>query len=310
MTVTTPDTTSGPLAAPVTGRESRWRRVVRMGRRDKLAVAALVTVILIVVVALAAPLIAPHDPSQQEITNRLQPPVWADGGAWAHPFGTDQLGRDILSRVIWGARMSLLIGVASVALAMAIGVTAGLIAGYVGGWVERVIMQLCDINASFPGILIAIIVLMVLSPKIWLMILVLGGNTWLIHARMVRGEVKALRETEFVEAARAIGARPRRIMRRHLLPNITSSLVTLGVLEIAHLIIAESILSFLGLGVQPPLSSWGLMIGESRNYVSTAWWLIAFPGLAIMVTVLSMNLVANWLRTVSDPVVRYSRGEA
>jgi len=311
MTAVTPEPTSPGLERVIDAAEYRDRRLARAGRMvrsEKLAIAALLTSGFMILIAIAAPVIAPHDPAAQDILQRLRPPAWSEGGDWSHVLGTDQLGRDVLSRLLYGARMSLFIAFASVLVAVSIGVVMGMLSGYIGRWVDSVIMELADIFASFPGILVAIIVLSVFNPSIWLIIAVLGIEGWMIQARMVRGQVKALRETEFVEAARAVGAGPVRIMRKQLLPNIMAALLTLAVLELARLIIAESILSFLGLGVQSPDSSWGLMIGEGRDYITTAWWVVAFPGLAIVLTVLSLNLVSSWLRTATDPFLRHGKG--
>lgn len=254
-----------------------------------------------VVAALAAPLIAPADPAAVDLRGRLKPPAWVEGGTMEHPLGTDHLGRDVFSRTLYGARVSLLVGVVATAIACTVGVVAGLVSGYFGGRVDSILMRLVDIQQSFPFLALAIAVVAVLGAGVENTMLVLGIGGWTLFARVVRGEVLSLREREYVEAARAVGVTDFRIMFWHILPNIVSPLVVLTSFVFALIIVVEASLSFIGLGIQPPASTWGLMLSEARNYLESSWWLPTFPGLAITVTVLGVNLLGDWLRDVMDP---------
>jgi ABC-type dipeptide/oligopeptide/nickel transport system permease subunit len=258
---------------------------------------------LIIVSALLAPWIAPHDPTAQSLGDRLQAPVFF-GGSSDHVLGTDQLGRDLFSRTLYGARISLVIAACVVLVAGTIGITLGLIAGYLGGWADAVIMRVADMQLAFPGILLDLIILYAFGPSAKLLIIILSLNGWMVYARITRSLVLPLRKSDYVEAAEMSGAGPMRVMGGHLLPNLTSSLITLAVLEFARVILAEAALSFLGYGIQPPQSSWGLIVAQGQDYVSSAWWLVAVPGLFIFLTVLSSNLLASWLRIHTDPKQR------
>ena len=260
-------------------------------------------VLLIVAMALLAPVIAPHDPTAQSLGDRLQAPV-GFGGTGDHLFGTDQLGRDLFSRVVYGARVSLMIAAAVVLIAGGIGVTLGLVAGYFGGVVDAVIMRAADMQLAFPGILLDLIILFALGPSAKLLIVVLALNGWMVYARITRSLVLPLRKADYIEAAEIGGARAGRIMRVHLLPNLTSPLITLGVLEFARIILAEAALSFLGYGIQPPQSSWGLIVAQGQDYITVGWWLVTIPGIFIFLTVLGSNLLASWLRVYTDPKQR------
>lgn len=259
---------------------------------------------LIVVSAISAPLVAPHDPNAQSIADRLAPPAWLSGGSVTHLLGTDELGRDILSRIIYGARTSVLIGVAVVTITMALGVLAGLLAGYVGGWVDTLIMRVVDIQFAFPGLLLSMAIVLVLGASAHTVIIALSIDGWLVYCRLSRSMVLSVRNTTYVEAAKTIGCPTPRLLRKHVLPNIVSPLITLATLEFARIVLAESTLSFLGLGIQPPLVSWGLMLNNGEDYLTVAWWLITFPGLVLTLTVLSANVVASWLRVAADPLQR------
>ncbi len=274
---------------------------------DKAGLAGFVVILLIVLMALLAPLIAPHDPAAQNVIARLRPPAWLARGDWAHPLGTDQLGRDVLSRIIWGARITLFIGAAVVLVAGTIGVTVGLLAGYRGGRTDSLLMRLVDIQVSFPGILLILLVVSVVGPGTGTLVLVLSVTNWMVYARLVRGLVLSARQTPYVEAAEVIGCRPGRVIARHILPNLVSPLLTVGILEFTNVVLAEAAVSFLGLGVQPPATSWGLDVAGGRDYIFIAWWLVTFPGLAIVATVLSINLFAGWLRVTLDPKEREKR---
>ena len=271
--------------------------------RSGTGVFGLVVVLLIVVTALLAPWITGHDPTDQALGDRLLPPL-GFGGSTEHIFGTDQLGRDLLSRVLHGARISLMIAAAVVVLAGGIGITLGLIAGYVGGLADTIIMRAADMQLAFPGILLDLIILFALGPSAKLLIIVLALNGWMVYARITRSLVLPLRKSDYIEAAEISGARTGRIMRVHLLPNLTSPLITLGVLEFARIILAEAALSFLGYGIQPPEASWGLIVAQGQDYVTVGWWLVTIPGLFIFLTVLGSNLLASWLRIFTDPKQR------
>jgi peptide/nickel transport system permease protein len=259
---------------------------------------------LVCVAAVGAPWLVPHDPLAQSLESRLRPPAWSDGGLWRHPLGSDHLGRDILSRLIYGARISLLVGLAAVAISGAIGVGLGLLTGYYGGRLDAVIMRLVDIQLAFPFILLAISVVAVLGTGLRNVIIVLGVGGWMVYARVVRGQVLALREREFVQAAHALGVPTPTILRRHVLPNVLTPVIIVGTFAVASNIITEASLSFLGLGVEPRIPTWGAMLSDGRAYIGRAWWLTTFPGLAILLTALSINLLGDWLRDRLDPRLR------
>ncbi|PWJ11164.1 peptide/nickel transport system permease protein [Jannaschia seohaensis] len=276
-------------------------------RGDGTAMTGVVFLVLLLLVAIFAPLIAPHDPEAQNIIARLKPPAWMDRGDWAHVLGTDHLGRDVLSRLIHGSRISLIVGAATVALAGGFGVLMGLTAGYVGGRTDNWISAVIDTQVAFPGLLLALMILAVVGPSTMTVIVVLALNGWMVYARVTRGVVLSLKHTAFVEAAGLLGCSTWRVMLRHLLPNLSAPLLTLATLEFARIVLAEAALSFLGLGVQPPATSWGLDVAQGKEYMFRAWWLVTFPGLAIALTVLAINLIATWLRVTSDPLEREKR---
>lgn len=275
--------------------------------RDKTGFFGLLIVVLMVLTAIFAPLMAPADPSAQSLMDRLLPPFWMHGGSLTHILGTDQLGRDILSRVIYGSRISLLVGVSVVAVSMTVGITLGVTAGYFGGRLDSVLMRIVDTQAAFPGLLLAMLILAAVGPSAGTVIIVLILDGWLVYARVARGTVLSLRETAYVEAAEIVGCKANRVMWRHIMPNLASPILTLSVLEFARIVLAESVLSFLGLGVQPPQTSWGLEIAEGQNFIFSNWWLVTFPGVAIVLTVLGVNLFASWLRVAADPQEREKR---
>ena len=284
-------------AAAPDGGGAAWHRLLRL----KWGVGGAAIFLVIVLSALFAPVISPHDPLPVDIRHRMAPPAWMDGGTRAHILGTDQIGRDLLSRVIWGGRVSLLVGVSAVLLSATIGVLFGLAAGYFAGQVDWSIMTLINVMLTFPFVLLALAVIAVLGPSVPNMITVLGVTGWPVYARIIRAETFALREREFVVAARALGTSHVRIIFRQILPNLVSPIVVVATLQIAQVIILESFLSFLGLGVQPPTPAWGNMLGEGRVYMFNSWWIAAFPGLAIFVTTLVINLMGNGLRDWLDP---------
>jgi ABC-type dipeptide/oligopeptide/nickel transport system permease subunit len=275
--------------------------------RDRVATAAVLFLLLLLAFALFAPWIAPHDPAAQDLRARLDPPVWLEDGTWNHVLGTDNLGRDVLSRIIHGARSSLSIALSVLALAGGFGVTMGLIAGFIGGRVDSIIMRIVDTQLSFPDLLLALTILTVVgsAPGTIVIILAIGG--WMIFARMTRGIVVSARQDGYVEAAEMVGASNLRIITRHVLPNLSAPLLNLAIIEFARIILAEAALSFLGMGVQPPATSWGLDVAIGKDHVFGAWWLVTFPGLAIALTILSANMLANWVQGTIDPQERDRR---
>ena len=293
-----------PPVAPVPTGGSRVVRAVRVLLEDKVALVASVFIALVVFAAVFAPLVAPSSPSQVQLQDRLLPPVWSNGGSWSNVLGTDALGRDILSRIFFGARTSLLIGASVVLISGAFGTLMGLVAGYRGGRWDTAIMRLADAQLAFPGLLLVIIVIGVLGPSIEVIIVVISIYGWMIYARLVRGLVLQLREQLYVRAAEMSGCRAGRLMRRHLMPNLVSPLMTQSMLELARVVLVEASLSYLGLGIQPPDASWGLMVAENQTYLADGWWAVFFPGVTLALMVLSINLVSSWLRVRSDPQQR------
>jgi len=278
--------------------------LVRSLLKSKLALIGLVIIVLAGATAVAAPLLAPADPALVAVAERLHPPMWQEGGSPVYILGTDSLGRDILSRLIYGARVSLLVGCVSVFLAGLIGVTVGLVAGYFGGWLDTVLMRIADIQMAFPFILLAITLMAVLGSSLGNVIFTLAITGWVSYARMVRGQVLSLREKEFIDAARCVGAPSLRIIWRHVLPNTISPIIVLASFGVSSAIIGEAGLSFLGLGVPLSVPSWGAMLSQARAVQSKAWWPAAFPGIAITATVFGINVVGDWLRDVLDPHLR------
>ena len=283
------------------GSRQDFRRVLRDLFKNKAALLGLVILAVITASAILASVISPADPVFQEVSVRLEPPTLAGGDGRAHLLGTGHLGRDILSRLIFGARISLVIGICAVALAGTLGTLIGLVAGYRGGRIDDLCMRLTDTMLAMPFILLALAVIAVLGSSLRNIIFVLGITSWVSYARVVRAEVLTLRTREFVSAAQALGSHGGRIIFRHLLPNVLTPVIVIATLEVARMIILESALSFLGLGVQPPTPTWGGMLADGRAYLSTAWWLATFPGLCIMLSVLGINLLGDWLRDVLDP---------
>jgi peptide/nickel transport system permease protein len=258
-------------------------------------------VVAVAACALLAPWIAPHDPNLQNLALAFKPPSWVAGGDHAFVLGTDNLGRDILSRIIWGSRVAGMVGLSSVAIGGIIGVSLGIIAGYFGGLADDVIARVADVQLAFPAVLLAIAVVGVIGPSLITVIATIGITGWVQYVRVVRAEALSLREREFVIAAIATGSSLSRILARHVLPSIASSITVLATFEVARAIILESALSFLALGVPPGVPSWGTMLADGRQYLDTAWWLGLFPGLAISFTVLGVNLFGDGLRDALDP---------
>ena len=290
-----------PLAAPRPWTDREWVGLLRRLVRRRTALFGMLVVLGVLLAALFAPLVSPFDPLEQDIGQRLREPGWQDAQGHLHPLGTDHLGRDILSRIVFGSRIALMVGLAAVAISGLLGMFIGLIAGYFGGRVDDFLMRLADIQLAFPFILLAIAVIGVLGPSLRNIIIVIGVSSWVVYARVVRGEVLSIREREYVQAAIALGSQHWRVLRHHVLPNTFTPWLVVATLDMARVIVIESALSFLGLGVQPPTPTWGGMLADGRVYLSTAWWLATFPGLAILITVLGINLFGDGLRDTLDP---------
>jgi peptide/nickel transport system permease protein len=284
--------------------KARGKWLPRAGSRyweNKSALVGLAIMAVVVVAAIGADAIMPHFYGDQDLMERLKPPVWNAGGTWDHILGTDSLGRDVWSRMIYGARVSMLVSLAGVFAAGVVGVLLGLLAGYYGKFLGGVIMRITDVQLTFPPLLLAIAIMAVLKPSLMNVIIVLSLRSWVIYARTVRGLVLSEKTKDYVLAALSIDASNRRIMFRHILPNIMGPIIVISTFQLPALILTEASLSFLGLGVQPPVPSWGEMLNSSRDYISSAWWLVTFPGVAIMITVLGGNLLGDGLRDRLDP---------
>ncbi len=277
-----------------------WRRA---RRHVKLIFGGAILVVMLAGAG-AAPGLAPHNPFVAAPAHRLWPPAWAPGGTSAYLLGTDQLGRDILSRLIYGARVSLIVGICSVAIALPVGTAAGLLAGFRGGRVDALLMRLVDTQLSIPFLLLAISIISVVGASTINTILVLALGGWPMYARVVRADTLSLRERDFIEAARAIGGSRVRVVARHMAPHVLGTVSVIGSFATAQMILLESSLSYLGLGVQPPVPSWGRMLSEGQSYVMLAWWLATFPGCAIALTVLAINFIGDWVRDHLSPQTR------
>ncbi len=289
------------LAAARVDAPDRTRATLRRLARVRWGIVSAVVLLLVVATSALAPWIAPHDPLAVDIRHRLVPPQWMDGGTPEHLLGTDQVGRDLLARMMYGGRVSLVVGVGAVLISATIGVLLGLGAGYFGGRADWTIMTGINVMLTFPFVLLALAVIAVLGPSLINMIIVLGVAGWPIYARVIRAETMALVERDFVLASRALGMSHVRIVFRQIAPNLVSVIVVIATLQVAQVIILESFLSFLGLGIQPPTPAWGNMLGEGRLYMLNSWWIATFPGLAIFLTTLVINLIGNALRDWLDP---------
>ena len=282
-------------------RKEMWRALESLVT-SRWALVGMLILFIVTFVAIFGPQLAPFDPNRQNIMMRLLEPGEAGAGDLTYWLGSDQLGRDVFSRLLYGARVSLLVGVAAIAVGGTIGIIAGLLSGYYGGWIDDVIMRLGDIQLAFPFILLAIMFLVVLGPGLVNIILVLGIGQWITYARIVRAQTLSLREKEYVEAARAMGDSTFSILFRTILPNIIAPLTVIASFNVAGVILSEAALSFLGLGVPPDVPTWGSMLSESRDHLlSNKWWMSLFPGLAIIFTVLAFNIIGDWLRDFLDP---------
>jgi peptide/nickel transport system permease protein len=294
--------TMEPTGFTGTGRRSeRWGRVLRKLLGNSGAVFGLIMVLGVIVSAIFAPLLSPHDPILSDLEKRLLPPIGQAGADPGYLLGTDYLGRDIVSRLIYGARISLVVSISAVVFSAILGTIIGLISGFYGGMIDSIFMRLADVQLAFPFILLAIAIIAVLGPSLQNIIIVMAITGWVIYARVVRAEILSLREKEFVIATRALGGSNGRIIFHHLLPNVIPQCIVIITLEMARMIIMEAALSFLGLGIQPPTPTWGGMLADGRVYLATSWWLATFPGLVIMLVVLGINLLGNWFRDVLDP---------
>jgi peptide/nickel transport system permease protein len=290
-----------PLPSARSSSSREWVTLLRRLVRRRTALFGMLVFLGVLLAAVLAPLVSPFDPLEQDIGQRLRAPGWQDAQGRVHPLGTDHLGRDILARIVYGSRIALVVGLAAVLISGVLGMIIGLVAGYFGGRVDDFLMRLADIQLAFPFILLAIAVIGVLGPSLRNIIIVIGVSSWVVYARVVRGEVLSIREREYVHAAIALGSRNGRVLWSHVLPNTFTPWLVVATLDMARVIVIESALSFLGLGVQPPTPTWGGMLADGRVYLSTAWWLATFPGLAILVTVLGINLLGDGLRDTLDP---------
>ena len=269
--------------------------------RSKAAFISAIVLLLVAVAAVAAPEITPNDPFSIKLIQRLKPPGYVDSAGSTYWLGTDTLGRDVYSRVVYGARVSLVVGLSAVLISGTVGLLLGLLSGFFGGWVDDIIMRVADIQLSFPTILLALAIMAVLGGGLDKLILVLGLTGWVQYGRIVRGQVLSIKQEEFVLAARATGERNWRIVFQHILPNIWSPIIVIASFSVATNIVAEASLSFLGVGVPPSIPSWGTMLADGRQYIGLAEWLTIPPGLAISLTVLSINILGDWLRDFLDP---------
>jgi len=276
-------------------------RMIRSLRQQPSRGIGLVILSLIIFAAVFAPYITPQAPETTSLQLRLKPPFWMEGSVSPHFLGTDQLGRDIWTRIVYGARISLYIGLLAMLVAGPVGVLLGLISGYWGKMIDVVIMRIADAQLSIPSILLAVTIMAVLGRSLIILIVVLGVTKWVEYARVARAEVLRLKESDFVLASTVVGAKARRILFQHILPNLMTPIIVLASFSVAEMILAEASLSFLGLGVQPPTPSWGSMISDGRDYLTNAWWVAAWPGVAVLITVLAINFVGDWLTEVLHP---------
>jgi len=289
-----------PIMAP-----SRVGELWRSLRRGVGALLGAGLLLLMILSAFLAPVLSPHDPLEAEVTKRLRPPVWTAKGTSEHLLGTDQLGRDVLSRTIYGSRVSLIVGITAVVISGVLGVLLGLIAAQ-GGRLDALIMRVADVQLAFPFILLAIAVVAVVGGGLLNVILILGVTGWVSYGRVVRSQALSVKEKEYVEAARALGSRSLVLVFRHILPNVMTPVIVLATFNVASYMVAEASLTFLGLGVQPTIPSWGIMLADGREYMRAGWWMAIFPGLALVLTVLSINLLGDWLREYLDPRLRHT----
>jgi len=297
-----------PAPAPINTKTTRakaaqntlWQLLLR----DRAGLIGLVLFVLVVLAALCAPWLAPHDPLAQDLRSSRLPPAWLEGGDWAYPLGTDTLGRDLWSRILYGSRVSLTVGFFGVVIAGAIGLVVGLVAGYVGGRVDNAIMTVVNIVLALPYLLFVVVIAGILGRSLFNVILIFGITDAPIFVRVVRGEVLRLRRSVYVEAAQSVGAQDGRILFQHILPNLLGPFLTVATFEMSAMILYEAGLGFLGLSVPPDVPSWGNMLEAGRQHLQRFWWIATLPGLAIMIASLGMNLLGDWLRDALDPRLR------
>jgi peptide/nickel transport system permease protein len=293
-------------SAPMSGARRELVLTLKRLRRNKGATLGVAILLIVSIAAIFSSYITPHDPTFRDIARRLKPPMYQQDGQ-TFLLGTDAVGRDIFSRIIYGTRITLIVGLASVFFAGSIGVLIGLLAGYLGGWFDSLAMRIADVQLAIPFMVLAIAVAAVLGNSLTNTIIVLGITGWVTYGRLVRSETLSVRRNEYVTAAEAIGVQPARIVFRHILPNVGATIIVAATQMVARMLLAEASLSFLGLGIPFTTPTWGVMIAEGRDYLTTSWWVSTFPGLAIVLTVMSANLVGDWLRDVSDPRQQLAR---
>lgn len=284
---------------------STLRDFWRLYRKNRLAVWGLAVITIMVIAAVFAPYLTPYHPEKPDFTALRKPPAWMPGGSLAHPLGTDHLGRDMLTRIIHGGRISLTVGLVVIFFATTLGTILGLISGYYGGRIDAVIQRIVDTLLSFPYLILATALVAVLGPGLQNMLVALAYKEWIYPCRVVRSEVLAAKNQEYVEAAKAAGAGDLHIMFREILPNVFGSVIVVATLRVAWVILMEASLSFLGLGVEPPAPAWGTIISEGRRFINTQWWISTFPGIAVLLTALGINLIGEGLRDALDPRMRY-----
>ncbi len=278
------------------------RQAVDTLRRAPLIPLAIIVIVLFT--AIFAPLLTPHSTTKPSLADRLTPPVWQEGGSWEHPLGTDALGRDLATRLMYGGRVSMMVALFTLAIGGGVGTAIGLVSGYFGGRIDAVFMRSADSTLAFPIILFAILLVVAVGPNLANVVIAVALVLWARYARVIRGEVLALRERDFIARARVAGCSHLRIVLFHLFPNTVNTLLVLLTLQVGWVIIVEASLSFLGAGIPPPTPAWGSMVSDGREYVDTAWWVSAIPGIAIMLTVVAFNLFGDWLRDTLDPKLR------
>jgi peptide/nickel transport system permease protein len=292
---------AGLATSAAIGRVRPWR----LHRLDRVPWTSLsIIVFLLLLPAIFADLITTHDPLRGTLADRLIPPAWIEGGNWSYPLGTDKQGRDMLTRLIYGARISLAVSTITIFIGLVIGSILGLLAGYFGGWTDRVVSWLIDTFFSLPGVLLALVIVAAIGPSFATIVVILSVTIWAPFARQVRGETLSVREAEFVARAQVAGAGPVRILAMHVLPNVANTLIVMATLQVGVVIINESSLSFIGAGIPRPHPSWGVMVADGRDQILLAWWVSFFPGLAILLVVLAFNLTGDWLRDFLDPKLR------
>lgn len=302
MSVTIEAPSGGKMASDTAPKgKSKALKLFRSLMKSKTGSIGFVILLCIVCMALFAGFLAPHDPTKVVAAKRLIPPMWMDKGTIDHPLGTDNLGRDVLSRIIYGSQISLLVGICAVAVAGLIGVILGLASGYYGGWIDKIIMRTVDAFLAIPNILFILVILAVMGPGLFTLIFVIGVTNWVKYARILRSEVLRVKELDYVKAARSVGAKDIRILVKHILPNVISPFIVVSTLSVATTIILEASLSFLGIGIQAPTVTWGGMLSDGRQYLATSWWVATFPGVVITITVLGIIFLGDWLRDVLDP---------